>query len=329
MKCAKCEEDLPSDGDFVTCIAGCKGGYHFTCSRLKKTTYKAMAQTQRKDWKCESCRPGKQKKDESVIRSSSEPAASQDGTTDQSKCRRGSRAEENVNQEVSVNQNVLLDMNNKLTKMSAEMAGMRVEMVDIKRSLDSMSDSYDDILKEVKELREFKERHINIGTQMKMLENKVHEIEQYGRNRNVEIKGVEELGNEKLDEIVVSIANKCGVTIDKVDIDVVHRISNRNGKEPRDIIAQFKNRDVRDAIMKAKKIKINNKDVTTGKLDKAIYVNEHLSAHYKMLFWETKIKCTEKGYRYVWVKNGKILVRKSDNEQVLRVQNVEDLKKIK
>lgn len=243
-------------------------------------------------------------------------------STNQNKNRRGSSTEESGGQVGSANHNLLLDMNNRLIIMSSEMA-------DIKKSLEAMSDNYDVILKEVKELREFKEKHINIGDQMRMLENKIHEMEQYSRNRNVEVKGVEELGRENLKEIAVSIASKCGVNMRQEDIEVAHRVDNRTGKEPRDIIIQFKTREVRDTLIQAKKTKINNTDITAGKLDKPIYVNEHLSAYYKRLFWETRSKCIERKYRYVWVKNGKILARKSENEHVIRIQSDEDLKKIK
>lgn len=156
----------------------------------------------------------------------------------------------------------------------------------------------------------------------------MNEIEQYSRNKNVEIKGVEEVGKENLKEIVVSIADKLGVNMSVEEIDVIHRVNNRNNREPRDIIVQFKRREIRDSLLQVKKVKINNIDITKGKLDKLVYINEHLTPYNKMLFWEARKKSNDKGFRFVWIKNGKIFVRKHETEKAHRIQNEDDLKKI-
>lgn len=53
-----------------------------------------------------------------------------------------------------------------------------------------------------------------------------------------------------------------------------------------------------------------------------IYVNEeHLSPDNKLL----KAKCREIGYKYVWVRDGKFYVRKTDGEKVIKIAGPTDI----
>lgn len=191
-----------------------------------------------------------------------------------------------------------------------------------------MSAKYDTLLTEVKELRQFKEKHSNIGVEVKSLENRINDIEQYSRIRNVEIKGVEEVRNENLKEIMTAISDKIGVRLESKDIEAIHRVNNRKEKEPRDIIVQFKSREIKENLLLNRREKVKSNLVTKGKNDNMIYINEHLTQHNKLIFWEARQKCRENNYRYVWTKNGKIFVRKTENERAYRINNIEDINKI-
>ena len=56
-----------------------------------------------------------------------------------------------------------------------------------------------------------------------------------------------------------------------------------------------------------------------------IYVMEHLSPSLKSLHAATRIKAKEKGYKYVWIKSGRIYVRKTDSSEHKCVKNIESL----
>lgn len=55
--CAKCEEDLPSNGVFVTC-GECSERYHHACCGVGESTYNRMSAKRKSEWRCEFCRPG-------------------------------------------------------------------------------------------------------------------------------------------------------------------------------------------------------------------------------------------------------------------------------
>lgn len=59
MECIKCNQPLPSDGRFLTCVY-CRNGYHLgkPCSGVSDTTFMAMGAARRESWRCPTCRTG-------------------------------------------------------------------------------------------------------------------------------------------------------------------------------------------------------------------------------------------------------------------------------
>lgn len=53
--CARCREDLPQDGDFITCFGYCKSDFHYNCSTLKESTWRRMTADKKDAWRCTSC----------------------------------------------------------------------------------------------------------------------------------------------------------------------------------------------------------------------------------------------------------------------------------
>ncbi|XP_064475427.1 uncharacterized protein K02A2.6-like [Ornithodoros turicata] len=49
---------------------------------------------------------------------------------------------------------------------------------------------------------------------------------------------------------------------------------------------------------------------------------------YRELFWKARSKAKESHYRFIWVKNGRIFVRKAEGEMVIRIANAADLENI-
>ncbi|KAG8310950.1 hypothetical protein J6590_053451 [Homalodisca vitripennis] len=60
-----------------------------------------------------------------------------------------------------------------------------------------------------------------------------------------------------------------------------------------------------------------------------IYVSEHLTPENKMFLSKLKNKCKESGYKFAWCKDGKFFVRKCEGERFIRIENDEELNKLK
>lgn len=337
MSCHRCKELLPGDGDFATCRLYCKMNYHIECTGLSVNTYRRMSESKRNQWKCIDCRQGPTrttavvtdtpgvagKKEKEGGATVGDEDSNQDCIEEDGKEGSSEKKEENMmGKIVSVKECILVEFN-------TNMKNMVEEMKDLKQTVQFLSDKYDKLLDELKNFKEVKENYEKIIVKTVSLENRVNELEQYSRGKNLEIKGVEENVNENLKQVIINIATKMGdLEIDERDIDIVHRVGSINNRSPKDIVVQFRDRSTRNKLLAKKKVKIISTEITKGRSDSQVYINEHLTQFNKQLFWETKMKSKVTNYKYIWVKDGKIFGRKDDNERVIRIRNEEDLKKM-
>jgi hypothetical protein len=74
------------------------------------------------------------------------------------------------------------------------------------------------------------------------------------------------------------------------------------------------------------KEKINTKLIGYGGEELPIYISEHLTPINKSLHAATRIWAKENHYKYVWVRNGKILIRKDNNHPAKMVSHIDTLK---
>lgn len=325
--CARCEEQLPIGGEAVTCLAGCQRKYHITCTTLSELTYRRMTKTKRDEWYCVSCRDVKkmeqERKKNSVDLERKEEEKDLGINPTEEESNEDEPKEKSVIEIGTEGKHLLVELNSNVLLLTQKVDALE-------KSVQFMSNKYDTLLKEVVTLREWKDTQMGVKEKVKNLEDRVNEMEQYSRTKNIEIKGVEECVNENLKQVVVKIAHKVGeVGITENDIDSVHRIGNMNNRNPKDIIVQFKDRVSRNRLLLKRKERIRSNEVAEGRKDNVVYINEHLTAYNKQLFWQAKVKSKELNFKFVWSKEGKIFIRKSEREKAYRIRNEEDLTKIK
>ncbi|XP_075534936.1 uncharacterized protein LOC142570436 [Dermacentor variabilis] len=153
------------------------------------------------------------------------------------------------------------------------------------------------------------------------------ELKQYSRRNNIELKGVPETENENLNDTVQKVAKCLKLDLSASDIDIAHRVPVKGSGLP-NIIMKFNSRCARDKFFKAaKKNRLNTKMIGFEDND-PIFVNDHLCPENKILLGKTIHLKKEKGWKFAWVSNGKILARKADNSKVVHVTCEDDLSKI-
>lgn len=84
------------------------------------------------------------------------------------------------------------------------------------------------------------------------------------------------------------------------------------------IIIRFNDRSERDKWVSKR----------TALKDEHVYINENLTRLQRWLFWNTEDCAREMNYKYVWMKDGKIFVRKRDGAAAIRIDDESDLNKI-
>ena len=184
---------------------------------------------------------------------------------------------------------------------------------------------------EIEKLRaEVKQKDAEIDA----LKLQVDEIEQYSRKYCLNIKGVPENENEDPVKIVTELAARAGVSVDKSDIDIVHRI----GKKPRDGRSKIANRDIVVKFanfVKRKELWAARKRVTeTSVSDRrgtrqgpapSVYVMENLTKYRaKVMFLAREMKRTKKIWA-AWTDEGTMKIRKTSTSQTQIIHSVDEL----
>lgn len=192
------------------------------------------------------------------------------------------------------------------------------------------------------ELVTLKNEHIEKNATINKLEVKIDEInstllamtennlrrDQYDRRNNIEIRNLPERNGENLYEIAQSISELLNVKILKNDIEFITRVSPRDShsNKIKPIIMKVSS-DIKNKIITAsrKKKSTTTKEINIPGTDQHFFINEHLTIANKVLLNKTKIYAKEKGFRYVWVRNCKIFLRKNDTSPAKLISSVADL----
>ena len=142
------------------------------------------------------------------------------------------------------------------------------------------------------------------------------------RQNNLEMHGLAEENEENCLTVVKSVLSKVipePVTIVKC-FRYGYKETPRGEKRTRPILIQFQNKDERD--------KIYSNRSNLRKLQNRIYLNENLPKYLTELRGKANARRKEYQYKFLWTKNGSILVRKDETSKVLNIKSPSDLEKI-
>lgn len=78
-------------------------------------------------------------------------------------------------------------------------------------------------------------------------------------------------------------------------------------------------------IRNVKSNKLTTDKMSNGWPKENIYMNERLTKLRRTLFYQTKIATTTKNYKFIWVSNGDILMRKNENSKILKIKSSQDI----
>ncbi|XP_045783735.1 uncharacterized protein LOC123879920 [Maniola jurtina] len=157
--------------------------------------------------------------------------------------------------------------------------------------------------------------------------------QQQARMNNLEIVGLPQTSSESPVDLVLSIAEYAGVELNRGDVDFAHRVQPQKviAGRPKPIVVKLADRLSKDKILSGLKNKkgICTRDIGIGGTEKKFFVNEHLTPENKQLLKSTKNLAKEKAYKFVWVRNCNIFLRKNEESPALHIRFEKDLAKIK
>ena len=93
------------------------------------------------------------------------------------------------------------------------------------------------------------------------------------------------------------------------------------------IIVSFKSVQARNRVINHKRVKrdLSVKKFFSYDTSSKIYVNEFLSCNKYTLLTRCRAKSRELGYKYVWVRSGKIAVRRAEGKPIVHINTLHDI----
>ncbi|KAK5647367.1 hypothetical protein RI129_002259 [Pyrocoelia pectoralis] len=220
---------------------------------------------------------------------------------------------------------------------------IRNEQAIIKDSVDNCHDRINEcnqLLKQqevrlsvcINKIEDVEAQQVALSNENIELKQKINDLEQYLRRNTVEIKGVPEARNENILTVVQAVGTVIGFDISKQMIDACHRIgaaSQVNNTRP--IIVKFVSRLDKDEFVSKRRVKRNLvvgdllADIARlGRSDSPIYINDSLTQTNRILFFKANLFKKENNIKYLWCRNGKILMRQEDKSRVYEIRTEKD-----
>lgn len=230
--CARCEDPLPLDGEYITC-GRWKGKYHFECSTVAFSTWRKYSVATKKAWECTFCR-GKEKVQEENVQTQqakrSRSADSPKGTL-------------NVSNSPSVQQND----NNNINRELKEIKEMPKEYV---KTVDFTSTKYDKlnialaknnklIKNLMQEIGEYKKQNETKDALITCLQKQINRLEQKQIDTNIEIKGVPMKNTDNVYDVVNAVGVALNININETDIEEIYAYTDRKNKQLKNISVSF------------------------------------------------------------------------------------------
>lgn len=187
-----------------------------------------------------------------------------------------------------------------------------------------------------RDLNDLEKEREDLMKRLDKLAARLNILELCALSRCLEIQGVPEKKKENLVEIVKKIGSVVGFHIEEDNIVNCTREAKQDctsSYRPRTIILEMRTAKMRDQLFMAVinynktnlKNKLSSRHLGLSGNKSLIFVNEVLSATIKELHVATKKRANERGYKYVWLKGGKVFVRKTDGAPRIQINTINSL----
>lgn len=289
----------------------CKEKYDLKCVNMTTDNFNKVTDKNKKQWVCQTCI-----NDNSMIGDSSTPIYSSsqsqisDNVSQTRRCRGKTGASPNSG----------LDERSQ-TEILTQIKLLRQDIQELKCQLDTVSSTLQQKTEEYEKRLQDKDLEIfELKTSLADVQSYLNNQEQYHLRNELEIAGLPEQKNESLTHLILTTSKKLGVDLSESDIDQIHRVGRKRNQspnnldKPRPVTVKLLRKSKRDELLSAAKVRRNmtSQDLITGP-PSTLYFNERLTKTNRKLFGEARKRAKEYKYRFCWVRNGAIYVRKGEN----------------
>lgn len=213
---------------------------------------------------------------------------------------------------------------------------LKNEILSLSSYTSQLQESYNNIQLEndtiKKDLELLQNRVSTAESEVLELRSQIGKQQQIARLNNLEVLGLPQISNECPTDLIIKIAKHAGVNLQEKDIEFAHRVQpfTKVQGRPKPIVTKLKDRKHKDAILSGlrRQRAVNTSDIGLGGKDKRIFVNEHLTPENKLLLKRAKVIAKQNAFKFVWVKNCNIFLRKNEDSPVIYINCDKDLSKV-
>ncbi|KAJ2941114.1 hypothetical protein O0L34_g10349 [Tuta absoluta] len=231
-----------------------------------------------------------------------------------------------INPKDTSGQSVLSELNKKLEIIHK----MEKTLEDMKNDIAFYAAQYQEMVefkkKTEKKLTSLEQKNVYLEKCNKALEERIQTLEQREKENNVEIFGMEKSDNEETINVVKKLAEK--LSLNPEDISEAVRVGREKLEKdkPQPVIVTMQSRQARDKWIAKRKTTITNGQLYNNNSTKRIYINEDLPRYKRLLLWEAKNQLKPL-FKYIWVQDYNILVKKDDIEKkIYKIRSQDDIK---
>lgn len=296
QKCGSCHKGFSHNAHKIFCDK-CSNWFHIKCKNLNYSDYLELVD---KEWICNEC---SKIKTSSQSISLADVMAAVEGIAEQIKV---------TNKKISVIENSLTDYSDIIMENNEKINSLNAEIKNLSNQMSIIN------LENIELKKKLKESNI-----------KCNQIEQLSFQNDIEIHGIPKCDNENLLSTVTRLGQVLNSPINEDSISDIYRLRTPPGiSKPPIIVVSFVKRMDKFNVLKLSREKrtLNIRDIgiIDGEQSK-IYINERLTSENKKILRLAKEAKTKKGYKYVWTRGGRIMIRKGDNEPVTFIKSTDDI----
>jgi hypothetical protein len=227
------------------------------------------------------------------------------------------------------------EQDKKLAVILSAIEEVKSQNTEIRKSMDFLSEKYDQALKRIDDLEEEKK---STNKYIKHLEDRMEQLDRKSRSSCFEVRNIPKKSDETPDDLislVQGIAKIVNVPIQPTDFRDLYRVKSRN-TEKSPIVAELRSVLVRDNFMKSvrnynnahKENKLNYKQLNADGPAVPIFATDCLTFKSRKLYAAARDFAKNYNYTYCWTNYGKIYLRKKENLPLIRIECTEDLNKL-
>lgn len=354
--------NVVEEGEGLQCFI-CHQWYDLLCANISDKRLKSMSAVCKSTWKCLGClnklpkvdntnTPARPTRLESPIKDDSPPVHTNvTQRTKKSQRRLSEHESDMLLTEITsgslreiIRQEIGHALRDTVTEVVKEEFNRVYELVDeVKRSISFYNHKYEEMKTTLEEksakIQKLEKDNTMLQNSLNEISKRMNSLEQHARSSNIEVQCVPEHRSENLITTVLQLSKVINCDIKETDIQLCIRTAKKDTQNtrPRSILVKFNTPRLRDTFFAAaitfNKNNANNK-LNSSHLGIAadpptpIFVAEHLSAENKALHAATRIRSKELKYKFVWVRNGKIFMKKDESSQSIIINSLEKLKSV-